>query len=236
MMESIMPVLAERDDIQFESTEVTENKLYMKMFFRSLESQVTDSSQVNDIIRGGLMISNSETGNGSVMVSPMTYRLVCTNGMISPTAMRKYHVGKGQGTDYDKIQVALTDETKRASDEAHWRQVRDIIAYNLRPDVFQAEINRYNDAAKTDILGDTIELVDNVSTKYQFNEDQKKSVLDHLIKGGDLSQWGIANAVTRTAEDQQDYDEATRFESVGGKIIHLKSNEWKQLDKQTVNA
>lgn len=230
LMETVLPVLAQRKDIKFESSQVTSDKLYLKCFFTDLEKTVTESSQVNDIIRGGLLISNSETGNGSLQVAPMTYRLVCTNGMISPTAMKKYHVGRGNGTSFEDIQEVLTDESKRLNDQAFWHSVRDIIAHNLRPEVFEQEVNKFNEAAGVKIESDIIDVVDNTAKKYSFNEDQKKSVLDHLIKGGDLSKWGLANAVTRTAEDQESYDEATNFEAIGGKIIHLNKTEWKQIE------
>jgi len=34
-------------------------------------------------------------------------------------------------------------------------------------------------------------------------------LLRHLIEGGDLSQYGLINAVTRTAEDAKFYDRAS---------------------------
>lgn len=32
-----------------------------------------------------------------------------------------------------------------------------------------------------------------------LTDGEKDSVLRHLVRGGDLSAWGLANAVTRTA-------------------------------------
>ena len=46
-------------------------------------------------------------------------------------------------------------------------------------------------------------------------------MLKHLIKGGDLSAWALANAVTRAAADLESYDRATEFEALGGKVIEL---------------
>ncbi len=53
--------------------------------------------------------------------------------------------------------------------------------------------------------------------------------MQHLIRGGDLSAWGLANAITRTAEDAADYDRATELEVAGGRVIELGPADWKAL-------
>lgn len=233
LLETVLPVLNQRSDIQIESMQVTENNLYLKAFFKDLEREVTESSQVNDIVRAGLLISNSEVGNGSLKIQPMSFRLVCTNGMISPTAMKKYHVGRGNGTSLEDIQEVLSDETKKINDEAFWRTVTDIIHHNLKPEIVDQMVSSYNEAAKVKINSDVIEVVENITKKFTFNEGQKKGILDHLIKGGDVSKWGLANAVTRTAEDQDSYEDATKLEAAGGKIVELTKTEWRAIDKVT---
>jgi hypothetical protein len=60
-------------------------------------------------------------------------------------------------------------------------------------------------------------------------EGETSSVLRHLIRGGDLSAWGLANAVTRTAEDVADYDRATELEAAGGRVIELSPSDWRVL-------
>jgi hypothetical protein len=53
--------------------------------------------------------------------------------------------------------------------------------------------------------------------------------LQHLIRGADLSAWGLANAVTRTAEDVADYDRASELEAAGGRVIELAPADWRLL-------
>jgi hypothetical protein len=72
-------------------------------------------------------------------------------------------------------------------------------------------------------------VVEVTATRFGLNETERKSVLDHLIRGGDLSQYGLHNAITRTAEDLDDYDRASDFERFGGQIIELPANEWRQI-------
>ena len=62
-----------------------------------------------------------------------------------------------------------------------------------------------------------------------FNESERAGVLRHLIVAGDLSGYGLVNAVTHYSHDVEDYDRATEFEALGGKLIELPSSEWKEL-------
>jgi hypothetical protein len=57
-------------------------------------------------------------------------------------------------------------------------------------------------------------------------------VLTHLIEGGDLSQYGLMNAVTRTAEDAQSYDRASELEAAGAVVLDLHPTEWRELAQQ----
>jgi hypothetical protein len=42
-----------------------------------------------------------------------------------------------------------------------------------------------------------------------------------LVEGGDLSVWGLANAVTRVAQDARTFDRSTDLETVGGQLLAL---------------
>jgi len=50
-----------------------------------------------------------------------------------------------------------------------------------------------------------------------------------LIAEGDLSAYGLVNAVTHYSDDVEDYDRATESEALGGKLIELSSSEWEEL-------
>ena len=93
LLEAIMPSLLKRKDLKIVSSEVTEDKFYLKAIFTDLSREVTSSSTLNDIVNFGIIISNSEVGAGSLRIQPMSERLVCLNGMISNVSMKKYHVG-----------------------------------------------------------------------------------------------------------------------------------------------
>lgn len=72
-------------------------------------------------------------------------------------------------------------------------------------------------------------VVEVVGTKLGLNGTEKNSVLELLLNGGNLSQYGVHAAITRTAQDVEDYDRATDLEYLGGKVIDLRPAEWRQL-------
>ena len=71
--------------------------------------------------------------------------------------------------------------------------------------------------------------VEVLAKKVGLTKGESSDVLRHLIQGGDLSQYGLYNAVTRTAEDAVSYDRATDIEGLGQKVIDLTVREWREV-------
>ena len=67
--------------------------------------------------------------------------------------------------------------------------------------------------------------------KFQLKGDEGKCVLAELIKGAELTRFGLHNAITRASQEVEDYDRATEMERIGGQIIELKPNEWMEMVK-----
>ncbi len=55
------------------------------------------------------------------------------------------------------------------------------------------------------------------------------AVLRNLITGGDISQFGLVQAVTATANTLPSYDRATDFEAFGGQVLVLPQTDWKEI-------
>ena len=90
LAEAVLPKLSELT-ASVVSTEVTENRFYLK----AVTEKVTGIVKVGDVIQAGIVISNSEVGQGSLRVEALDYRLVCLNGMIRDSSIRKAHLGRG---------------------------------------------------------------------------------------------------------------------------------------------
>lgn len=228
MLESVFPVLVDKG-MQVVSSEVTEKRLFLKALSPKLQSEV----KKGDVVQYGLTISTSDVGAGSVRVEPLIFRLACLNGMISSTAIRKYHVGKNQAES--DIQELLSDRTKEMSDAAFWAQVRDIVLASMQPENFEREIDRLRVAANLEIKNFDLPRVVELTMKATglTGEGKKNSILAALASGNEgagLTQWGLINSFTRAAQDDAfSYEESIEMERAGGSILELAPSEWKTI-------
>lgn len=225
MMEAVLPVLSTQS-IKIVSCDVTNKRLYLKALFPKIEGEVSKG----DVVQSGICISNSEIGTGGLKVQPLLYRLVCLNGMILPdSSINKYHVGRDQGVT-GNIQEMLSDATKEQNDKAFWMSVRDVVKASYNEAFFQDQLLKLKEAAGIKIESKSYQKVVEIAVKKMgFNEDTGGSILEHLITGGDLSKWGLANAFTATANTIEDYELATDLEKAGGDIIVMAQRDWKTI-------
>lgn len=181
-----------------------------------------------DTISPGITISNSEIGAGTLSIETSVWTKVCTNLCTFGASMRKYHTGKRADVS-DEVYALLTDDTKRVSDEATWLQARDITRAAFERVRFDALAQKMTNAGQDKIEDSPVEVVERVRKRFSWTEDERDSVLTHLIQGGDLTRYGLHAAVTRASADFDSYDRASEFERLGGDIIELPRNDWAQL-------
>ena len=74
-------------------------------------------------------------------------------------------------------------------------------------------------------------LVELAATDYGLAQKESSGVLDHLIRGGEFSLYGLANAVTRAAQDVESYDRSTAMESIGYTILGMSKAAWDRLQQ-----
>lgn len=223
---AVLPLFAGSDQYEVVSSEVTENRLYLKIVNRRLEMAVVPG----DIVQAGVMISNSEVGLGSVSVQPLVYRLVCTNGMVvNDMGERKNHVGRAAKAVDDSFHI-YSDETMEAEDKAFLLKLRDVTLAAIEKSRFAQVVGRLKEAAGIPITGKVTEVVELTARTYGINSDEQDSVLQHLIVGGDLSQYGLSNAITRASQDVESYDRATTLEGIGWQVAAMPAAQWKELN------
>lgn len=140
---------------------------------------------------------------------------------------RRNHVGRAVGGS-DGAEIFATD-TLRADVKAFLLRLRDVIRATVDQGQFDAIVQQMADAAAQPIEGDVVQVVEVTAKRLALSEGEKSGVLRHLIQGGDLSRWGLANAVTRAAEDCTDYDRASDLEALGGRLIELPQASWREI-------
>lgn len=230
LMDGVAPVLhqiADKQELKFISTGLTDNKLYMKIAFPNMQLEVR-SKQVNDIVECGVIISNSETGHGSIIVSQFIHRLVCLNGMtVNDAGTRRRHVGSANA----RGELDYQSDTLISMKQTLTKQLRDHVLDCVDHDKFRATVARFNESAQ-DELDSSVEpedAIESVGKKFSMSDSEVKQAKRSLLEVGDYSRWGFANAVTNIASKSEDYDRATELQELGGNIINLNTRQWKRV-------
>jgi len=225
LAQSVLPILLELPQARFESVELTETRMYVKVVTPRIQMEVAPG----DIVQAGVVVSNSEVGEGTLSVQPLLYRLVCRNGLIAPErALRKTHLGRTLGSDAQDFQV-FQDDTLRADDQAFFLKVRDVVQAAVSEATFRQCAAKLQKTLQIPLTGDPVRSVQVLANRYGLNDNERSGVLRNLISEGRLSGYALVNAVTHYSQEVEDYDRATDFEAIGGKMIDLSSAEWKQL-------
>ena len=222
---AVLPLFAGIEDAEVVSSEVTESKLYLKIVNHRVEAKC-----VGDVVQAGVVISNSEVGVGAVAVFPLVYTLACKNGLIvNSFCERKTHIGRAvKGLESYEI---LSDETKEAEDKAFLLKLRDVVKAALEETRFMQIVGELERAAGIPITGYVQDVVELTCKDYGMNETEQEGILKYLIEGGDLSRYGLSNAITRTSQDAESYDRATALEGIGWNVITMPAGQWKAINE-----
>lgn len=174
-----------------------------------LEGEVVEG----DFVQGGITITNSEIGNGSLIVKPFIYRLVCTNGMVAPEYLNQFyakHVGKMI------IDVEQDDQ---------WKVIVDKMGQQLElvsnPELFQENVDKLKQATEQKINSHQIEVL---AKKHGLSDEERSGVFERLnhYYGETFvtSKYDVANAITNIANDENKSDERARYlQELGGLVI-----------------
>jgi hypothetical protein len=229
--QAILPILSEmapKYGLEIKSCEITDTRMYIQCTFPKIEAEI----KKGDIVQAGLAFRNSEVGAGSFAAEELIWRLRCENGMVGMVAMRKYHVGRRIDTDDEVNEDFYRDETIMADDKALLMKIQDTTRHAFDEAAFAKSVDSMKNAADRKIgtvkIQDSVKVLDK-KCNLGLSDGEKDDVLKHLIEGGDLSQWGAANAVTKMAHEAKTFDRGYEYEKMGSRVINLNDKEWDDL-------
>ncbi len=219
-----LPVLIDYPGLEVRSCQVTDSHLFVKAASKVKIGEV----KRGDPVSAGVMLQNSETGQGRYKVSMFVERLVCTNGMKAMDLIGRTHLGARHETSSD-IEVLLSDETKKVDDAALMLKTRDVVKGVLEGGLFETYLEKLRETTEHKITGDPVKAMEVLAGATDIREAEQPGILRHLIEGGDLSQYGVAQALTRYSQDVEDYGRATDFEAMGGQVIDMTPQQWQPI-------
>jgi hypothetical protein len=241
MMVAALPIIGQRG-LEIMSCELTDKRLYLKAVDKQLFKDVPVGHKMGDgthtifdTVAPALILGNSEVGFGRYFMETGAYTRACTNmALFAKGGFKKTHLGAAQGLstglDVEELDAALSSATKRKMMEAVVLQTRDMIAAAFDPATFEKRCERLAAAAGNVLPAGKVEGIQEVlQERFSLSENESSNVFRHLIEGGQLSQYGLHSAITRAAQDADDYDRATELEYLGGRVVELNRSEWQAL-------
>jgi len=237
LAEAVLPVLLDMD-LAIMSCEVTDRRLYIKAVDKKVERALAKTGAKfgdggHTIVRvnsPAITISNSEVGMGALSIQGGVYDQFCSNlASFGERSMRRAHVGQKQSIAEGELYAMLSDKSRRLNNAALWSTVRDVVRAVFDKAKFDSLCDKIEGTHADKITGDVVKVIELSSRKLGLLETEGKSVLKHLIEGGDLSRFGLYNAVTRMSQDVESYDRATELERIGAQVIELAKPDWKVL-------
>ena len=235
LAEAVLPILLDMN-LLFLSCEITDRRLYIKCVDQSILKDVPTGRMIGDgshvffdTVSPAITISNSEVGAGRLMIETGVYTKVCTNLAMIGHGFKKHHVGSRADVS-DEVYALLSDDTRKVTDAAVWRQVRDVVKGAFEAARFQNVVDKLTEASGAKIEPTIVtEVIERVGKRFSLNEGERKGVLGRLIEGGDLTLYGLHSAITRHSADVEEYDRATELERIGGELIELPIPQARQL-------
>ncbi len=240
---AVLPKLFEMG-VQVQSAQLTETRMYIKAILPDLSDTLPAGMTWGNghnavaeyrgnkpgLVVAAIVISNSDVGAGTLRVEPSTFTTWCTNlAIMKAAAMKKYHVGRSFSADDESLEV-YRDETRAADDRAFFMKVADVTAAAFDKDVFRAAVAQIREAAADPITSKELPTVVEVAVKQlALPPSTSGSILTYLAQGGDMSRWGLASAITATANNFDDYEGATQLERAGGDVLALSPADWKHI-------
>jgi len=167
----------------------------------------------DDLIVGGLFFTNSETGHKALRVEPRLFRVKCSNGMIvEEFVTREVHLGNGDKLYDEMIYLSLR------------RSIRELFSR------FGEIIQALRESTEVKIKNPQ-KVINNVVEQYKLSESQKENILMAFGAEPEYDKYGITNAISLAAQQEDTWEKSVELERVGGNLISLSVEGFKSLDE-----
>lgn len=167
----------------------------------------------------GFEVSNSETGGSAFTITPVITVLACKNGIkINAMQVRKIHLG----SKLEEGVIKYSDDTRRKNIELIAAETRDTVATFVSEEFLTAQVAQIEAKAGKPV-DDAAKTIEFVAKELVFTDEEQAGILNHFIRGGQMTAGGVLNAVTSFAQTVESPDAAFELESKALKTLDLVS-------------
>jgi len=203
---------------EFHSASITDERFYLRAVFPGMEREV----KVGDAVQWGVQIRNSEVGAATFAIESFVLRLVCKNGMVVAKVLNARHIGK-------RLDDILSDEAVEADDHAFWLAARDTLRASLDEAAFEETVEKLRGTTEGEMIQSAPQATKRLAKTFSLSDEEQETVLTNLVREGDLSRWGMLNAVTATAATVDSFDRGVELEEAGWSIANLSRRDWDRI-------
>ena len=190
-----------------------------------------------------LVVSNSEVGAGAVEVQMAIHTRPCTNMVVwarvaleafsYKNRLRRRHLGPDLQLGPDEhVRQLPSDSVPDTGEQVFWELFQERVEKGMDPEFFNTFLDTLKKSRDSQIPSreQAERVLEALKRRRSFTQVEAKGILHYLFEEGDLSRFGLSNAITRFSQDVESYDRASFFERVGGEIIAMTSSQWRSLN------
>ena len=187
-----------------------DERVYLKLVSPRLQAEVKQG----DVLEAGVIVKNSEVGDGKVLVQPYIHRLVCSNGLVRKEQFGQVHLG-GQNEAGILQQDTLEQEAKSV-----WLQVRDWVRAVFTGHFLEAAVAEFRAAEGVQVPVAAKVAVANVVRAYGLTGADGEGILERYLRNDQDTMFGLVNAVTQYAhEGTTAFRRQVELEVYGGQLL-----------------
>lgn len=191
--------------VNVKSCDLTDRRMYVCItapeisidapeLFQNYRNPETNSRSMK--LTAGLVLENSEVGEGSRVIAPRPTAQVCTNALRwDKDELRRKHLG----AQMDAGAIQWSEDTKTANMELVRAQTKDAVNTFLSTDYLHDLKDRMLQQGSREIEYPQA-AVQNVGSHLSISQDEQEQVLRYFLRSGDETAFGLAQAVTFHAQ------------------------------------
>ncbi len=204
VMTALYEVIKQIPEAEIVNPVINDRITNIRMVFPELTSEMGKTvTKEKDTIRVGVDIDNSEIGVSSLRVVPVTYRLVCSNGM---------RIWVKDGDLFEQRHIHLT------SDELYLRMAGAISSAIKLGDTTVKNMRK----ARGIEVPNPLETIREIAKQEEYSAKLTDTLLDNFMIEPENNVYGLTNAFTRTARDIENTERRLQLEELAGsKLFEL---------------